>query len=166
MKKILALLMFISLGLANNIKQSVFIGGDYGTIKTNNNQSSDNYARGKIGFYFYDENQYLISNRLYLSGAKVFKYNVDFIITKLNLDWIWNQIPFIKPFIGVNGGYIYYSENNNDTSSASIGMKGGLLFYVGDNIELEMGGEVTHPESENKFPKNFKQVYGGLNISF
>ena len=166
MKKILIFLMFITLSVANNIKESVFIGGDYGLIKVNNNQASDKYASGKIGFYFYDENEYLISNRIYVSVANVFKDDVDFGIAKLNLDWIWNQIPFIKPFIGVNGGFIYYSDNNGDTTSSSIGMKGGFLFYLGNHIELEIGGELTHPDSEDKFPENFKQIYGGVNISF
>ena len=165
MKKILAILLFITLGLADTPKTNTFIGADYGLIKINDNQSSDEFVRGKLGFYFYDENKYLISNRLYLSGANVFKDNVDFFITKLNLDWIWNQIPFIKPFIGVNGGYVYYDDTTT-TSSFAVGMKAGILLYLSNHLELEMGGEVTHPDDQSKFPNNFEQLYGGINISF
>jgi len=43
------------------------------------------------------------------------------------------------------------------------GFKAGALLYLGDYLELEIGGE-TH--NTNTFPDNLKQIYVGANFSF
>jgi len=167
MKKFIMFFILLTSLYSQNIKNNYFIGANYGDLTIIDNDNTEQYAEGKIGTYFYDENPYLINNRFYLSGAKVLTNNTSFYITKLNLDWIWNQIPFIKPFIGVSAGYIYYAYSTNNYSSGSYGMQAGVLIYLGNHLELEVGGNVDKAtEHTDVWTSTLKKLYGGINISF
>ena len=131
------------------------------------NDNTQTYVEGKVGFYFYDPNPYLINNRLYLSGSKVLTDNTSFYTAKLSLDWVFNNIPFIKPYVGLNGGYIYNMAGKNNYSSGSYGFQAGVLLYIGSYIELEIGGSTDKATQHTDiWQKNLKKIYAGLNISF
>ncbi len=167
MKKMLFMILCLTSIWAAGVKTNYFIGIDYGNLTISNNDDTENYIEAKVGGYFYDKNIYLISNRLYLSGAKILTDNTSFYISKLNLDWIWNQIPYIKPFVGVSGGYLYYSYNTNKYSSGTYGLQAGILLYLGNYVELEIGGNIDHATQHTDVWKdNLKKIYGGINFSF
>jgi hypothetical protein len=168
MKKLLFVLLLIINSLnANEIKNSYFIGGDYGELTITDNKNTQNYVEAKIGTYFYDPNIYLISNRVYLSGSKVLTDNSSFYTAKFNLDWVVNNIPFVKPYFGMSGGYVYFMAGSTNYSTATYGFQTGLLIYLGNNIELEVGGSTDKvTQKTDKWTSALKKVYGGINISF
>ena len=163
MKKLLFVFLFITSILADNIKTNYFIGAEGGVIKYTSNTSKENIFGLKIGGYFYDKNIYKISNRLYITIDKSEYRNTNNIIANLNLDWIWTQIPYIKPFIGISAGYLY--ESTYPTSL--YGFNSGIIIYIGDIVELEFGGKINRPlENNDIYTDNFKQLYGSINFSF
>jgi len=166
MKKLVFMLLATSAIWAGNIKTNNFIGIFAGSDKLTSNTSAENYIGAKFGYYFYEHNKYNLSNRVYLNVNKILKDNSSLYEANINLDWIFNQISFLKPFIGVNAGYLY-DNDNNDNSTSSYGFNAGILVYLGDAIELEAGVKIQHPlDNSNIWPNNFKKVYGGINISF
>jgi hypothetical protein len=169
MKKILFFLLIVTSLFGGEVKESWFIGGSFGELTIVDNDNTQNYAEGKVGFYFYDENIYSISNRIYLSGSKVFSDNTSFYTGKLSLDWLYNDLPlsFIRPFIGISGGYTYYAYGKNNYSTPTYGMQAGLLLYLGQHIELELGGSSDKATDNTEvWTKAFKKLFAGINISF
>jgi len=167
MKKLLFLVFFVTSLFSDTLKTDNFIGIYAGNLTIVDRDNTETYVGVKIGGYFYDKNSYLISNRIYLSISKVLTNNTSFYINNLNLDWIWNQIPYIKPFIGLSGGYLYYSYGTNNFSSGIYGIHSGILIYLGSNLELEIGGNIDHPtQHRDVWKDNLKKVYGGINFSF
>jgi len=167
MKKLLLIFSLLNILFANNIKNENFFGIYGGDLTISDRDNTKTYVGIKIGGYFYDKNMYLISNRIYLSSAKVLTSSTSFYINNLNLDWIWNQIPYIKPFIGISGGYLYYSYSTNNYSSGIYGMQVGALLYLGNSVELEIGGKIDHTtQHQDVWRDNLKKIYGGINFSF
>jgi hypothetical protein len=169
MKKLLFVCLFITSILAGNIKtDDTIIGIHTGSIKLSNDTDSEKDIGVKLGYYFYDPNKYIISNRLYFEASRILKDNSSLYSGELNLDWIFNQLNYIKPFIGANLGYLY-DNDNNDNSTSFYGFNAGILIYLGDFIELEGGAKINHPlnnDTKDLYPDNFKKIYGSINFSF
>ena len=168
MKKILLGISLVSSVFAtDNIKtNNTFVSVEYGQINAKNER--DNYAGFRLGTYCYMENIYKINNRIYLSGGKVFAKNgVKFYKTKASFDWIWTQTT-LKPFLGLSLGYISYKDKNKkDYSVGTKGLEGGLLYYFGNNIELEAGASLEKSLSKPIFwNKTIKKGYFTINYSF
>ena len=73
---------------------------------------------------------------------------------------------FLKPFIGINAGYVY-NHSNTDNSTSTVGFKAGLLLYLGNHIEIEGGLSSNRPlENKNIWTDNIKSAYASINISF
>jgi len=163
-KLLLAGAIFTSIFAQNLKTNDVFIGLSAGRTTTNSDHKT--YGEFKIGKYFYDKNIYNISNRIYISGLATTSSEKQFGIAKANLDWIWTTIPYLKPFIGVDAGYLYYKDDSSK-STGVYGFKLGALIYLGDTLELEAGINVDKATQNSDFwTSNLKKVYGGINFSF
>ena len=169
MKKLILIGLAVGSLFAPNIKQNdVFIGGTYGYISSS--VVKDNIAGIRIGKYFYDTNPYNISNRYYLEVSKTLENNdnkkLSLYIANANLDWLIDMTSFLKPFIGINAGYVY-NHSNTDNSTSTVGFKAGLLLYLGNHIEIEGGLSSNKPlENKNIWTDNIKSAYASINISF
>ena len=167
MKKMMfIILLLISALSAADIKKSEwFVGGNFGYMTADTDKS--HYGEIKFGTYFYDENIYHISNRLYLSAGKLFaddKSKDDILISKVSLDWFINDLSAIfKPFIGVNVGYIAVDSNTN---SKIYGWQLGTIFYLTDEIELEFGANIENASDDTIWKNQAEQIYSGVNFSF
>jgi len=168
MKKVVFLVMLISSLFSKDIiKDGYFVGGSYGDLTITDRDNTESYVEAKIGSYFYSDNKYHISNRFYLEVAKMLTENTSFYTTNIKLDWVWNDLPYIKPFIGFSGGYIYYSYQTSNYSSGSYGLQSGILIYLGNNFEIEIGGSTSKATQNTDVWKNtLKKIYAGINISF
>jgi len=169
MKKIVLAILFVSSIFAQNIKTGWFAGIEGGRTTTQTNDVTDTFFGIKLGTHFYDKNIYAISNRVYGSLDRVTQTNSDFYKAQFNVDWIFNSLDYIKPFIGANLGYIYFNDNTNDTShsTGTYGFQTGLLFYIGDIVELEIGAKLDYAVNDNTFWQDtLKSGYASLNFSF
>jgi hypothetical protein len=167
MKKLILIGLAVGSLFAANIKQNdVFIGGTYGYISSA--VTKDNIAGIRIGKYFYDTNPYNISNRYYLEVSKTLENNnkISLYIANANLDWLIDMGSFLKPFVGINTGYVY-NDSNTDNSTSTVGLKAGLLLYLGDSIEIEGGISTNKPlQKKDVWTDNIKSAYASINISF
>ena len=167
MRKVLLVLLWMVSMFGMEIKDSYFIGGGKGLVLVNkDNTKKNDFIEFKVGRYFYDSNIYNISNRIYLGTSRVLADDISFYTANINLDWI-KPIGFLGPFLGLNIGYIYYSENDKDYSSANYGINFGVLFYIGGHFEFEVSAGIDTPTDKNeKLNSNIKKGYAGVNISF
>jgi len=165
MKKLLLAGMIATSIFAQNIKTNDgIIGFDVG--RTTTNASSKNYVEVKIGKYFYDENIYQISNRIYISGLITTPSTQRLGIGKVNLDWIWNTIPYIKPFMGFSTGYLY-NKDDSANSTSLVGFQAGALLYLGTTVEFEAGISIDRPtQNKDVWTENLKKIYAGITFSF
>jgi len=169
MKKLILIGLAVGSLFAPNIKQNdVFIGGTYGYISSS--VVKDNIAGIRIGKYFYDTNPYNISNRYYLEVSKTLENNdnkkLSLYIANANLDWLIDMTSFLKPFIGINAGYVY-NHSNTDNSTSTVGLKAGVVLYLGNNIEIEGGASTNRPlQKKDVWTNNIKSAYASINISF
>ena len=165
MKKLMVAVLFLtSVLFADVVKDGYFVGINSGSIKYTEDSKNENMKSIKIGMHFYDENRFLISNRLYLNVDKSKRGDENVVIGNINLEWIWNKIPFVKPFIGFGTGYMYKTKDS--VGFFSVGT--GILIYLGENIELEGGLRVYNPSKQGSddWPDKIKKAYAGINISF
>ena len=164
MKKLIIFCVFISFLFANNIKDNKwFVNVNGGKLKIH---SYSSVVGVKIGYYFYDPNIYKINNRIYVDVAKV-DSNADFYITSLKLDWIKNNLGFIAPFVGVNVGYLYFKQNNNDYSAGVWGGEAGFLFNITEHFSLEIEACYQKAyEKTNIWNTPLKTLKAGLEVSF
>jgi len=161
-KTILSLCLLTTIAFSGNIKDTFFMSIKGGKIKI---FSSENTASLNIGYYFYDQNKYSINNRVYLN----FNYidsTADFYITNLKLDWIKNYSTF-SPFVGLNIGYLYFNQNNNDYSAGIWGVQGGLIINLNDVFDIELSATWQKAfEQTDIWSKNIKSASAGLIINF
>ena len=165
MKKILIIsfLLFSSL-FANTIKNnSWFVNINTGEIKIHNSDSVESIG---VGYYFYDPNIYKINNRIYIDVEKV-NSEAEFYVTSLKLDWIKNTSTPFAPFVGLNVGYLSFSENGNDYSTNVWGGELGLLFEINEQINLNF--EFCYQKAfdkQNLWNTPLKTFKGGLEFDF
>jgi len=167
MKKLLFVFLFISSIWAGNIKtDNTIFGIEGGSFKLSDNSSTDRCIGVKLGYYFYEQNPYLLSNRLYFTGSRILKNDASLYMGEINLDWLFNNLDYLKPFVGVNVDYLYDNDTNSN-STAAYGFNAGIIIYLGSFIELEGGAKTYRPLSNsNLYPNNFKKIYGSINFSF
>ena len=159
MKKILLGVSLVSsLLVADNIKaDNTFVSVESGMYREH-----VKFVGARIGTYFYSDNIYQINNRAYVSADKIFVDNVSCYTTKASLDWIGTTTT-LKPFFGVSLGYIYCKDNSVDDSVGTKGVQAGLMYYLGDSFELEVGASW---EQTFKGKDTLKKGYGALSYSF
>ena len=109
-----------------------FVGIDAGKIKI---RDTSTIYGGKIGYYFYEENRFLINNRAYIDFKKV-DSSADFYIYSANIDWIKNT-NLINPYLGLNIGYMSFKEGDVDESSGVWGFNAGAIYNLNENIGIE-----------------------------
>ena len=164
MKKIFLTLLVLSSLFANEIKDNkLFVNLNIGKIK---NHNSTNTAGIKAGYYFYTPNKYKVSNRISI-GTNIVDSSGDFYIYSFMVDWLFNNSTSFVPFVGLNLGYLYFEENNIDTSSGIWGAQGGLLYNLTSSISLEI--EATYQktyENKNVWNKPLKKIDAGIEFSF
>jgi hypothetical protein len=164
MKKYLVFLLILisSLSAANINKNSFYINLSGGVTDI---YTSKQTLSGAVGFYYHFPNIYNIDNRFSLE----FNYidsDADFYITNLKIDWL-KKIDFISPFLGINAGYMYFNQNNQDYSSTVLGFQGGLIIPIIKNIDLELSATWQKAvDKQNVWDKSIRIYKGGINIKF
>ena len=164
MKKVLFFLIlttsFIWASSVNKKNYFLSINGGITDVYT----SKSCYSVG-IGTYYKFENKYDIINRFTL-GFNYIDSSADFYITNFKVDWIKN-VGFLSPYLGINIGYMYYNQNNNDFSSTVLGFQGGVIIPVTNNIEIELSAIWQKAvEKQNIWYKSIRTYKGGLNFKF
>ena len=164
MKKIGIALSLATALFAGNIKNDKwFLNANIGTLKI---YDSSSLFGLKAGYYFYDPNIYQINNRISVD-FNIVDSNADFYITSLKLDWIKNGSSRVSPFVGLNIGYLYFDQNNNDNSAGIWGGELGALFNVTQNVSFELEACYQKAyEKTNIWTKPLKTLKVGLEYSF
>jgi hypothetical protein len=163
LKKIITGFFTLSLLGASNIKDNqVSINVNIGGLKIHD---TSKVFGAKIGYYFYDPNPYKINNRIALDIQKV-DSDASFYITSLKLDWIKNN-AFFSPFMGINLGYLYFKQNNQDYSTNIYGAEAGIQLNISSAVcfEIELSYQKAF-EKKEIWNTPLKQLTGGIEVSF
>lgn len=146
MKKILISSFLVgSVLFANTIKDNTFfVRADGGVLKVHDSDSMEGIS---AGYYFYEPNKYRINNRIYIDFKKV-NSGADFYVTSLKLDWIKNTSSPFAPFVGINGGYLYFEDNGYDFSTGVWGGELGVIYELNYNININT--EFCYQKAFNK----------------
>jgi len=135
LKKIIAVCLIGGVALATDIKDdTIFVGASVGSLKIHD--SSSTYGV-KAGYYFYNPNVYKINNRVYVDFEDV-DSSADFYITSLKFDWIKNTSTPFAPFVGLNVGYLYFSQDGDNYSTGVWGGQLGVLCQLTSNITADL----------------------------
>jgi hypothetical protein len=139
-----------------------FVGFDAGKLKI---RDSSTIYGGKIGYYFYDKNRFLINNRIYIDFKKV-DSSADFYIYTANIDWIKNT-GSINPYVGLNVGYLSFEQGDVDESSGVWGFNAGAIFYILDNFGIEILFKWQKSfNKKNIWDRALKTIEGNIEFSF
>jgi len=163
MKKLSFLLIGV-LAFAGNIKDGkYFVNIDYGSLKVYDTKSFEGI---KFGYYFYDENIYYINNRIYLEAKKI-NTSADFYTFTGNLDWLFNNKTNFTPYLGVNIGYLYFEDDNEDYSTNIWGIEGGLFINIKDNLGIDIRYTWQKAwEKQHIWNRALKEIEAGVEFSF
>ena len=164
LKKIIAVCLIGGVAFATDIKDDTFfIGTSIGSMKIHD--SSSTYGV-KVGYYFYDANSYGVNNRISVDFEDI-DSSANFYITSAKLDWIKNTSTPFAPFVGINIGYLYFSQNGDTYSTGVWGGEIGILSQLNQNLTAEFEyvyqKAYTHKETWNTALKTAKV---GLEYSF
>ncbi|MRJ06297.1 MAG: hypothetical protein C6I01_02095 [Epsilonproteobacteria bacterium] len=167
-KKAGVLLLTISLLWGSNYLKDnrFFLGIDGGGTRIESSKTG--MIELKWGYDYYISNPLQFSNRIYLSVMRLAGVDRDIHGAELHYDFVFNNHTIARPYVGFLMGYAsrYRNGSGADKDFFTYGGELGVLFYLGDHWELEVGGAVNNGSSGGDWKESLKRYFIGFNYTF